>query len=118
VLYLESSKPARLRLAESKVLNWGLVSGVPFSNENNGPGVFPRIAKYGSTALQQVVNGVPFLVLYFLLCLLMIYLIQCPSQYLHLQVMLKYFEFLDVKMTMPLSKKIWMHYILGLSIDK
>jgi len=50
VLYLESSKPARLSVAESKALNQGLVSDVPSSNENNGPGVFPQIAKYDSTA--------------------------------------------------------------------
>jgi len=50
VLYWESSKPANLSVADSKVLNWVLVNGVPSLKANNGPGELPRIAKYGSTA--------------------------------------------------------------------
>ena len=53
ILYLESSKPARMSVAESKVLNRILVNGVPSSKENKGPGVLPRIARYGSTALTK-----------------------------------------------------------------
>ena len=51
VLYLELSKPARLSVAESKVLNRNLVNGVPSSKENKDPRVLPRIARYGSRAL-------------------------------------------------------------------
>ena len=51
VLYLESSKPASLSVAESKVLNCNLVNGVPSSKENKDPRVLPRIARYGSRAL-------------------------------------------------------------------
>jgi len=50
VLNLVSSRPACFKVVDRRVLKHFLVSGVPSEWVNNGPGVLPWTAKYGSKA--------------------------------------------------------------------
>jgi len=51
VLNLVSSRPACFKTVDRRDLKPALVSGVPSGRMNNGPGLLPRTAKYGSNAL-------------------------------------------------------------------
>jgi len=53
------TRPAKLSVADTKDLNRVLVSGVPSSKANNGPGELPRIARYGTVV--QPLLGKPLM---------------------------------------------------------